>query len=211
MLEAVNADLVFTISLKRSTQNLQLSTSSPADYPIFWGNSGHRELTASCLLKTQSSHFGGTGFENNSCIVRSLCHGERQHKADVPWTSLTIDQNPEVTPSPHAAKSLLGVQRRERATQGLAGNHHEACEWLTELENQEDRSRCRKRENPQGDNSGCVVIGEQAETCQFRPAICCVVRLPLWPIRFGVRTVPHPERRNRSRRARQAYRSMIIF
>jgi hypothetical protein len=24
----------FTISLKRSTQNLQLSTSSPADYPI---------------------------------------------------------------------------------------------------------------------------------------------------------------------------------
>ena len=37
MLEAVHTDLVFTISLKRSTQNLQLSTSSPADYPIFWG------------------------------------------------------------------------------------------------------------------------------------------------------------------------------
>jgi hypothetical protein len=36
MLEAVTADLVFTISLKRSTQNLQLSTSWPADYPIFW-------------------------------------------------------------------------------------------------------------------------------------------------------------------------------
>jgi hypothetical protein len=36
MLEAVDTDLVFTISLKRSTQNLQLSTSSPADYPIFW-------------------------------------------------------------------------------------------------------------------------------------------------------------------------------
>jgi hypothetical protein len=34
MLEAVTADLVFTISLKRSTPNLQLSTSSPADYPI---------------------------------------------------------------------------------------------------------------------------------------------------------------------------------
>ena len=34
MLEAVN--LVFTISLKRSTPNLQLSTSSPADYPILW-------------------------------------------------------------------------------------------------------------------------------------------------------------------------------
>src|SRR6266568_338668 len=36
-LEAVHTDLVFTISLKRSTQNLQLSTSSPADYPIYWG------------------------------------------------------------------------------------------------------------------------------------------------------------------------------
>ncbi len=37
MLEAVPTDLVFTISLKRSTQNLQLSTSSPADYTIFRG------------------------------------------------------------------------------------------------------------------------------------------------------------------------------
>jgi hypothetical protein len=36
MLEAVTTDLVFTISLKRSTQNLQLSTSWPADYPICW-------------------------------------------------------------------------------------------------------------------------------------------------------------------------------
>jgi hypothetical protein len=35
MLEAVHTDLVFTISLKRSTQNLQLSTSSPTDYPIY--------------------------------------------------------------------------------------------------------------------------------------------------------------------------------
>jgi len=35
MLKAVDTDLVFTISLKRSTQNLQLSTNSPADYPIF--------------------------------------------------------------------------------------------------------------------------------------------------------------------------------
>jgi hypothetical protein len=34
MLEAVHTDLVFTISLKRSTQNLQLSTSWPAEYPI---------------------------------------------------------------------------------------------------------------------------------------------------------------------------------
>jgi hypothetical protein len=34
MLEAVNTDLVLTISLKRSTPNLQLSTSWPAEYPI---------------------------------------------------------------------------------------------------------------------------------------------------------------------------------
>jgi hypothetical protein len=41
MLEAVTTDLVFTISLKRSTQILQLSTSWLADYPIYWGHSGH--------------------------------------------------------------------------------------------------------------------------------------------------------------------------
>jgi len=35
MLEAANAEPRFTISLKRSTPNLQLSTSRPADYPIF--------------------------------------------------------------------------------------------------------------------------------------------------------------------------------
>jgi hypothetical protein len=68
MLEAVNADLVFTISLKRSTQNLQLSTSWPADYPIFWpsstlavaqqfgsdrSNSGHAGRTLEKALLTQ--------------------------------------------------------------------------------------------------------------------------------------------------------------
>jgi hypothetical protein len=42
MLEAVSTtDLVSTISLKRSTQNLQLSTSWPADYPIFQHGGGH--------------------------------------------------------------------------------------------------------------------------------------------------------------------------
>jgi len=41
MFEAVIADLVFTISLKRSTQILQLSTSWPADYPILSPDSGH--------------------------------------------------------------------------------------------------------------------------------------------------------------------------
>src|SRR5476651_2090033 len=42
MLEAANADLVFTISLKRSTLILLLSTNSPADYPIYRGRSRHR-------------------------------------------------------------------------------------------------------------------------------------------------------------------------
>jgi hypothetical protein len=41
MLEAVHTDLVFTISLKRSTPNLQLSTSWPADYPISSPESSH--------------------------------------------------------------------------------------------------------------------------------------------------------------------------
>jgi hypothetical protein len=41
MLEAIPTDLVFTISLKRSTLNLQLSTSWPADYPIFSPDSRH--------------------------------------------------------------------------------------------------------------------------------------------------------------------------
>src|SRR6266403_1592866 len=35
MLEAVTTDLVSIIGLKRSTPNLQLSTRTPADYPIF--------------------------------------------------------------------------------------------------------------------------------------------------------------------------------
>ena len=42
MFEAVRTDLVSTISLKRSTQNLRLSTSAPADYPIFEEEPGRR-------------------------------------------------------------------------------------------------------------------------------------------------------------------------
>ena len=46
MLEARNTVPRFTISLKRSTQNLQLSTTTPADYPIYWSirESGERRL-----------------------------------------------------------------------------------------------------------------------------------------------------------------------
>src|SRR5262245_2595839 len=41
MLEAANVDLVFTISLKRSTQNLQLSTNRRPITPSHGGQSGH--------------------------------------------------------------------------------------------------------------------------------------------------------------------------
>src|SRR5471030_1089303 len=54
MLEAANADLVFTISLKRSTPNLLLSTNSPADYPICWDNSGRDEIVTRHRLATVS-------------------------------------------------------------------------------------------------------------------------------------------------------------
>ena len=53
MLEAVHTDLVFIISLKRSTQNLQLSTSSPADYPIFEGYCGSAGSTIKTALLTR--------------------------------------------------------------------------------------------------------------------------------------------------------------
>jgi hypothetical protein len=44
MLEAVTADLVFTISLKRSTQNLQLSTSWAGRLHHLLGQSGKHVL-----------------------------------------------------------------------------------------------------------------------------------------------------------------------
>ena len=50
MFEAVTADLVFTISLKRSTQNLQLSTSSPADYPIYAPKAIDDRLRKACRV-----------------------------------------------------------------------------------------------------------------------------------------------------------------
>ena len=56
MLEALPTDLVSTISLKRSTQNLQLSTSSPADYPIFEGGRRHHKLESPRLRVTLVRH-----------------------------------------------------------------------------------------------------------------------------------------------------------
>jgi hypothetical protein len=46
-----------------------------------------------------------------------------------------------------ATTGSLRTERRERATQWLAGYHHEARERLTQFEDQEDRSRRRKRKN----------------------------------------------------------------
>jgi hypothetical protein len=51
MPKAVTAGLVFTISLKRSTQNLQLSTRTPADYPVY-GGKAHRADISECPLMT---------------------------------------------------------------------------------------------------------------------------------------------------------------
>jgi hypothetical protein len=56
MLEAMTTDLVFTISLKRSTQNLQLSTSWAGDYTIFCSASlthvGHRAVVKNRKSRT---------------------------------------------------------------------------------------------------------------------------------------------------------------
>jgi hypothetical protein len=57
MLEAVAHGPRFTISPKRSTQNLQLSTSWPADYPIYRSNSGH----AADIEPTLMTHLGSGG------------------------------------------------------------------------------------------------------------------------------------------------------
>jgi hypothetical protein len=53
MLEAVNADLVFTISLKRSTENLQLSTGRRPITPSLGSIRGHREAFGPCPLCPQ--------------------------------------------------------------------------------------------------------------------------------------------------------------
>jgi hypothetical protein len=58
MLEAAQREPRFTISLKRSTQNLQLSTRTPADYPIYRINSGQTApsgLTGSAAFDPQQT------------------------------------------------------------------------------------------------------------------------------------------------------------
>src|SRR5271155_791503 len=63
--------------------------------------------------------------------------------------------------------AALGAKRSKDVTQWLAGDHHEAGEWLAQLEDQENRCRRGKRKNAQSDNRGCVVVGEQAEARKY--------------------------------------------
>jgi len=79
MLEAVATDLVFTISLKRSTQNLQLSTSWPADYPISALNSGveadmpggRSRAISGCEQSQQGSPYSITSSARGSSVGRT--------------------------------------------------------------------------------------------------------------------------------------------
>src|ERR1700680_2053960 len=88
MLEAANADLVFTISLKRSTQNLQLSTNSPADYLICWGKSGHREIATRLPLLTQSRHSPECP---GDCIKHPRQRVPRLHQTGAPSLTLACE------------------------------------------------------------------------------------------------------------------------
>jgi hypothetical protein len=71
MLEAVHTDLVFTISLKRSTQNLQLSTSSPADYPSFEGKADVAFVTRASFPQGVTAPRIRTGRHAKSLITAS--------------------------------------------------------------------------------------------------------------------------------------------
>ena len=70
MLEAVFTDLVFTISLKRSTPNLQLSTSSPADYPIYAPKATDNHLSAACREGPKADMAGRLAMKLVGSVVR---------------------------------------------------------------------------------------------------------------------------------------------
>src|SRR5450759_4673613 len=71
MLEAVTTDLVFTISLKRSTQNIQLSTSCRPITPSIGGITDivrdWREMDRSRM--TQSGHGNGRGSTRAGTVI----------------------------------------------------------------------------------------------------------------------------------------------
>jgi hypothetical protein len=70
MLEAVTTDLVFTISLKRSTQNLQLSTSWAGRLPHLCAKAEVGEPTAIVALALHGTE-GGTRCLLLDCPNRS--------------------------------------------------------------------------------------------------------------------------------------------
>src|SRR5262249_37123887 len=69
MLEAVPMDLVFTISLKRSTPNLQLTTSRRPITPSHEGRSGNVAIGTNSTLMTLSR------LRLSQCSRRLLCSG----------------------------------------------------------------------------------------------------------------------------------------
>jgi hypothetical protein len=78
MLEVATARPRFTISLKRSTQNLQLSTSSPADYPI--SKLVHQPLCFVLIFTPGSSGCGAgrmMSFASRIGLARRLDHNRR--------------------------------------------------------------------------------------------------------------------------------------
>ena len=78
MLEAANADLVFTISLKRSTLNLQLSTSWPADYLIYVkrhkNDAVDAEAICEAVTRTNMRFVATKTPEQQSCLTLHRTH-----------------------------------------------------------------------------------------------------------------------------------------
>src|SRR5450756_602216 len=128
MLEAVTTNLVSTISLKRSTQNLQLSTSWPADYPIY----SRSPMACSCsaheygsaLARPVTVRSAGAEPSTIAAMMRGDTKARGCQQADVPF-SLTLALGdlregcnpPElnvIDPSPSFGLSLIHISEPTR-------------------------------------------------------------------------------------------------
>jgi hypothetical protein len=106
MLEAVHTDLVFTISLKRSTPNLQLSTSSPADYPIYTPIATKFRIAAKCR--------DGSEAEVVEHVIRPLRAHAKKKLSPVTRGKLEAEQ-PAAGPSADSAdQNFSGTKFRPR-------------------------------------------------------------------------------------------------